>query len=190
MASFPPDQFDEIPTDLARVGAHRAPARRGLGWLRFGWAALATVVLVVAGLFGLSLLNPAFKLDLPFAGGASQSAAPSLSATPTAEPVTDPTKVDPKLGLSISVLNGSSTDGLQDKAGDAIKAAGWPDPVRANSTTRTEKTTTVYYSTSDFEGIARGLVVLLGVGTIQLTDRYPGAPITIVVGDDYAKVAH
>ena len=65
MASFPPDQFDEIPTDLARVGAHRAPPKRGLGWARFGWAALATAVLVIAGLFGLSLLNPEFKLDLP-----------------------------------------------------------------------------------------------------------------------------
>src|SRR5476649_2551082 len=109
MASFPHDQFDEIPTDLARIGAHRAPAKRGLGWVRFGWAALATAVLVVAGLFGLSLLNPA-------------------------------SKVDPKLNLTISVLNGSSTDGLQDKAGDAIKAAGWPDPGRATSTARSEKT--------------------------------------------------
>jgi hypothetical protein len=184
MASFPQDQFDEIPTDLARVGAHRAPAKRGLGWVRFGWAALATAVLVVAGLFGLSLLNPSFKLDLPFAG-ASQSATPSISAAPTVPAVTDPTKVDPKLGLSISVLNGSKTDGQQNKAGDAIKAAGWPDPARANSTTRSEKTTTVYYSSSAFEGIARGMVVLLGVGTIQFSDAYPGAPVTIVLGDDY-----
>lgn len=185
MASFPPDQFDDIPTDLARVGAHRAPARRGLGWIRFGWAVLATAVLVVAGLFGLSLMNPNFKLDLPFAGGPSQSAGPTFSATPTAEAVTDPTKVDPKLNLSISVLNASKSDGAQDKAGDAIKAAGWPDPARANATVRSEKTTVVYYSSSAFEGIARGMVVLLGVGAIQLSDAYPGAPVTIVLGDDY-----
>lgn len=184
MASFPPDQFDDIPSDLVRVGAHRAPAKRGVGWARFGWAALATGVLVVAGLFGLSLLNPDFKLDLPFAG-ASGGPQPSISATPTAEPVTDPTKVDPALHLSISVLNGSKTDGQQDKAGDAIKAAGWPDPARANSTTRSEKTTTIYYSSRDFEGIARGMAVLLGVGTIQFSDAFPGAPVTIVIGDDY-----
>jgi len=185
MASFPPDQFDEIPSDLARVGAHRAPPKRGLGWVRLGWAALATAVLIVAGLFGLSLLNPDFKLDLPFAGGSTPSAAPTASSTPAAEAVTDPTKVDPALNLSISVLNGSKTDSQQDKAGDAIKAAGWPDPARANSTTRSEKTTTVYYSSRDFEGIARGMVVLLGVGTVQLSDAYPGAPVTIVIGDDY-----
>jgi hypothetical protein len=184
MASFPPDQFDEIPTDLVRVGAHRAPAKRGRGWVRFGWAALATAALVIAGLFGLSLLNPAFKLELPF-GGSTASATPSISATPTAEAVTDPTTVDPALNLSISVLNGSKTDGQQDKAGDAIKAAGWPDPARANSTTRSAKTTTIYYSSAPFEGIARGMAVLLGVGTIQLSDAFPGAPITIVIGDDY-----
>ncbi|MEP6844135.1 MAG: LytR C-terminal domain-containing protein [Pseudolysinimonas sp.] len=188
MASFPPDEFDEIPTDLARVGAHRAPPKRGLGWARFGWAALATAVLVIAGLFGLSLLNPEFKLDLPF-GGNTPSAQPSISATPAAAAVTDPTKVDPALGLSISVLNGSKKDGQQDKAGDAIKAAGWPDPARAVSTTRAEKTTVVYYSSSAFEGIARGMVVLLGVGTIQLSDAFPGAPVTIVLGDDYIPAA-
>jgi hypothetical protein len=188
MASSSPDQFDEIPADLVRVGAHRAPPKRGLGWARFGWAALATGVLVVAGLFALSLLNPDFKLDLPFAGS-TESAAPSISTTPTAQPVTDPTKVDPKLKLSISVLNGSKTDGQQNKAGDAIKAAGWPDPARANSTTRSEKTTTIYYSSTDFEGIARGMAVLLGVGTVQFSDAFPGAPVTIVIGDDYKPAA-
>ena len=106
MASFPPDQFDEIPTDLARVGAHRAPPRRGLGWARLGWAALATAVLVVAGLFGLSLLNPDFKLDLPFAGGTSPSATPSASATATAPAVTDPTKVQ-RISSAFKTANGA-----------------------------------------------------------------------------------
>src|SRR3954464_5271866 len=150
MASFPPDQFDEIPTDLARVGAHRAPPRRGLGWVRFGWATLATAVLLAAGLFRPSVLYPDFKLGLPFAGGSSPSAAPSASSTPTAEAVTDPKTVDPKLNLSISVLNASKTDGHEDKEGDAIRAAGWPDPARNSATVRPEKTTTVYYSSRDF----------------------------------------
>jgi len=184
MASFPPDQFDELPADLARVGAHRAPARAGRGWIRFGWAALATVVLIVGGLFGLSRLNPDFKLDLPF-GGATASATPTPTPSKTAEAVTDPTKVDPKLNLSLSVLNGSATDGLQDKAGDAIKAAGWPDPARADASTRTEKATVIYYKSADYEGVARGLAKLLGVGTVQLSDAFLGAPVTIVLGSDY-----
>ena len=31
---------------------------------------------------------------------------------------------------------------------------------------------------------------ILGVGTIEFSDAFPGAPVTIVVGDDYAAVAH
>ncbi len=186
MATFPPDQFDELPDDLTRIGAHRAPARRGRGWVRFAWAALATGVLVVGGLFGLSRVNPNIAFNLPALGAASASATPTVSATPTAQAVTDPTKVDPALNLSISVLNGSPIDGLQNKAGDAIKAAGWPDPARANSTERTAKTTIIYYRSAQYEGIARGLAVLLGVGAdVQLSDAFLGSPVTIVLGSDY-----
>lgn len=187
MAKFPPDQFDELPTDLVRVGAHRAPPRRGRGWIRFAWAALATGVLVVAGLFGLSRFDSNFTFALPdFGGAASASATPSVSTVPTAAAITDPASVPASLSLSISVLNGSPTNGLQDKAGDAIKAAGWPDPARANSTERTEKTTVIYYRSAEYEGIARGLAALLGVGAdVQLSDAFLGAPITIVLGSDY-----
>jgi hypothetical protein len=187
MASFPPDQFDDLPSNLTRVGAHRAPARRGRGWIRFAWAALATGILIVAGLYGLSRVNPNIAFTLPVLGSTpSASAAPSASSTPTAEPVTDPSKVDPALKLSISVFNGSSVEGLQDKAGDAIKAAGWPDPARANSTDRTAKTTVIYYRSAEYEGVARGLAALLGVGAdVQLSDAYLGAPVTIVLGSDY-----
>jgi hypothetical protein len=186
MASFSPDQFDELPADLARVGAHRAPPRRGRGWIRFAWAALATGLLVVGGLVGLSSFDSHFRLALPNFGGATASASPTPSATPTAEPITNPASVPASLKLSISVLNGSPTDGLQDKAGDAIKAAGWPDPARANSTTRAEKTTVIYYRSAEYEGVARGLAALLGVGVdVQLSDAFLGAPVTIVLGSDY-----
>ena len=186
MANFPHDPFDDLPADLARVGAHRAPPRRGRGWIRFAWAALATGVLVAGGLFGLSRFDTHFKLGLPNLGGSTATAAPSASTTPTAQPITNPSSVPASLKLTISVLNGTSTDGLQNKAGDAIKAAGWPDPARANSTTRTEKTTVIYYSSAEYEGVARGLAALLGVGAdVQLTDAFPGAPVTIVLGADY-----
>jgi hypothetical protein len=186
MASFPPDQFDELPEDLSRVGAHRAPPRRGRGWIRFAWAALATGVLVAAGLFGLSRLDPTLSIHFP-GPTASASATPGVSNTPTAEAITDPKKAPAGLPLAISVLNGSSTDGLQDKAGDVIKAAGWPNPGRALSTDRSQKTTVIYYSSAAYEGVARGLAVLLGVGAnVRLSDAFPGAQVTIVLGQDYA----
>ena len=190
MANFPQDQFDEVPTELKRVGAHRAPRPRGRGAIAFAWAALATGVLVVAGLYGLSRLDPNFTLALPDFGGTGNgdpAATPSTSASAVAA-VTDPATVDPALGLTISVFNGSATDGLQNTAGDAILAAGWPDPARATADQRDEETTVVYYRSAEFEGIARGLAQLLGVGTVQLSDAFLGAPVTIVVGADYATL--
>lgn len=189
MANFPPDQFDQVPRELKRVGAHRAPRPKGRGAVAFAWAALATGILVVGGLYGLSRVNPDISFDLPNFGGDGGSISTPTSSASSVPPVTDPSTVPPELGLSISVLNGSSTDGLQNTAGDAIKAAGWPDPVRAPSTTTDEETTVIYYRTAEFEGIALGLSQLLGVGTIQLSDNFPGAPVTIVVGADYATVA-
>ena len=103
--------------------------------------------------------------------------------------MTDPTTVPPELGLTISVFNASPANGLQNTAADAILAAGWPDPARATADQRDEETTVIYYRSTEFEGIALGLAQLLGVGTIQLSDAFLGAPVTIVVGADYATLA-
>jgi hypothetical protein len=188
MANFPPDRFDQVPAELKRVGAHRVPAKRGRGWIAFAWAALATGVLVIAGLYGLSRVNPDIAFELPTFGGGSQPDASPSPTTSTVPPVTDPTTVDPALGLTLSILNASSVDGLQNTAGDAILAAGWPDPSRNTATAHDITETVVYYSSAEFEGIARGLAQLLGFDKVQLTDNYPGAPVTIVLGQDYATL--
>lgn len=186
MANFPPDRYDEVPADLKRVGAHRSPRRRGRGAIAFAWAALATGLLVVGGLYGLSRVNPDISFELPnFGGGADPVSSPSPSASIVA-PVTDPTTVPKKLKLSISILNATSTNNLENIAGDAIKNAKWPNPSRNPSSTTDFPITTIYYSTADYEGIARGLLQLLGVdGKVALTDKYAN-PITIVLGADYA----
>ena len=187
MASFPRDQFDDVPDADGRVGAHRAPRRPGRGWIGFAWAALATGVLVLVGLFVLSRLDASFQLALP--GGPAVSGAPGAteSAGPTQPPITDPKAVPSDLAanLTISVLNGTATDDLDDKAGDAIKNAGWPDPARADSSSRSEKVTVVYYSDAQYEGVARGIAKLLGATQVQLTDAFPGATVTVVLGADY-----
>ena len=90
MASHTPDRFDRLPADLERVGAHRSTQKQGRGWVGFAWAALATGILVVGGLFGLSVLGNV-DLGLPtFGGGAGETPTPSATPTPTAAPLTDP----------------------------------------------------------------------------------------------------
>jgi hypothetical protein len=192
MASTPRDRFDDIPDDLVRVGAHRSPAKRGRGWVGFAWAALATGVLVVGGLYGLSRVNPAISFELPELG-ADGGGLPA--ATPTPEPevaaVTDPASVDPALELSISVLNASPTDKQQDVAVAQITQAGWPQPVGALAGARDQEVTRIYYNGAKYEGIARGLAELLGIdpANIDNSDFYLGAPVTIVLGADYTPPA-
>ncbi|MDH6180140.1 hypothetical protein M2152_000322 [Microbacteriaceae bacterium SG_E_30_P1] len=191
MASFPPDRFDNVPADLSRVGAHRAPARRGRGWIAFAWAALATGVLVFGGLFGISRF-----LDIDLGLGlapVAETPTPTPTPTPTMDAVTDPSAIDPARGFTITVLNGTNEVGLQNTIGDQLAAAGWPIGTRANAQAAdVVDETIVYYRIPEDEGIARGLVAALGVGDVRLVppETFPGADITIVLGaDDEQPVA-
>jgi hypothetical protein len=190
MATLPRDQFDDIPEDLHRVGAHRAPAKKGRGWLAFLWAVLATVILVAGGLFVLSRVT---DFSLPFFPE-QQTPTPTPTPVITAEPVTDPvtwSTENPELwaALTVSVLNGTPTQGLANVAGDQLAAASWPDPARANASARDEETTIVYYSSEEYEGVARGMAQLLGVTEVELSEAFPGATVTIVLGADYVPPA-
>jgi len=189
MASFPRDQFDDLPNDVDRVGAHRTPRKRGRGWVAFGWAVLATAVLVVAGLFALSMFDSRFELPL----FPEQTETPTETPTviETAEPVTDPASLDPAFlqGITISVLNGTATEGLSNQAADQIAAAGWPDPSRASASATDETVTYVYYPTAEYEGVARGIAQLIGAADVRMSDAFPTATITVVLGADYAPPA-
>lgn len=176
MARSPQDQFDDLPADLARVGAHRAPPRPGRGWITFAWAALASGLLVVAASLGLNYLRDANLLG----------AAPTTSLTPsaivTADPVLDPTTIDPARAISITILNGTTTVDLEDVAKAALP--GWPVGATLVATNRAEPTTIIYYGDPANEDVSRGLVIALGVGEIRESTAFT-APITIVLGADY-----
>lgn len=191
MASTPRDRFDDIPDDLVRVGAHRLPPKRGGGWVMFAWAALATGALVVGGLYGLSRVNPSISFDLPDLGGGVAEPGASVTPEPEVTPITDPALVDPALALTISVLNGSPTDGIQQVAADQIELAGWVKPSAAVAGARDEEFTVIYYNGAQYEPVALGLAELLGIdpANIRNSDFYLGAPVTIVLGADYVPPA-
>ena len=188
MATHPHDRFDDIPDELLRVGAHRAPAKKGRGWIGFGWAVLATVVLTAGGLVGLAAINNNINFDLPFLQGGS-TAAPTSTPTPT--PAVEP-KLDPDVALTI--LNGTPTPGLATQVGDALVAQGWKGAAegigsRANAATRDLAKTVVYYSEPNYESAARGIVLALKTGEIRLSSDYPASAITIVIGSDYKPIS-
>ncbi|MEO6941541.1 MAG: LytR C-terminal domain-containing protein [Terrimesophilobacter sp.] len=176
MANFPKDRFDDLPSDVQRVGAHRGPKPKGSGWIGFAWAVVATVVLTAGGLFGLAAINNNINFNF----------------FPNPQPVVDtptPTPtLDPKVPLTI--LNGTATVGLSNQVGDALVAKGWDGAKvgvgsRANASSNSIGATVVYYTDPSLEGAARGLVLALGVGDIRLSTDFPGSQITIVIGSDY-----
>jgi hypothetical protein len=177
MAKYPRDQFDDLPVDLARVGAHRAPPKAARGWITFAWAALFTGIFVIGGIAALNAYR-----GLSFLGEA-----PPVSATPsaevTAEPILDPALIAPERAITITILNGTTTIGLENVAGDSL--VGWPVGARLIASNRTEEKTIVYYSNPADEDVARGVVVALGVGEVRESNAYPGAPVTVVIGADY-----
>ncbi|MGX5682646.1 LytR C-terminal domain-containing protein [Schumannella luteola] len=183
MASYPKDRFDELPSDLQRVGAHRGPRPRGRGWIIVAWSALATGLLVFGGLFGISkFLNIDLEIGLfPVA----ETPTPTPTPTPTADPI-EPGALDPARNITITVLNGTPIVGLQNTVGQQLAALGWPVLTTANASASDIEKTYVYYSDPANEDVARGLVVSMGKGDIRLVsaETFPGAPITIVLGAD------
>jgi hypothetical protein len=175
---YPKDRFDTIPDDLRRIGAHRTPRPRGRGWIGFGWAALATVVLIGLGVFGLSLVNGSISF---------KGASPSISATPTSTPTpTIVPTVDPN--LSVFVLNGTTTSGLANSVGDKLVAAGWKVDSRANASETDLTKTIIYYSDAKNQAAALGLAQSLPGASVAETQDYvaTGADLTVVVGSDNA----
>lgn len=191
MAEYTPDRFDEIPDALGRVGAHRAPPSRGRGWVAFSWAALVSGVLVVGGLYGLSLISDRVNFELPGLGTAEPMPTPTEtpSAPPSIDPITDPALAELPAGFVITVLNGTEVDGLGTTARDLLAAPGWPVGTVTSAAQTDIVETVVYYNDPTLEGVAAGMAVLLGAGVIELSDAFPGAPVTVVLGADFAAIA-
>lgn len=175
MATFPKDRFDEVPDDLLRRGAHRAPHKRTRGWIGLLWAVIATVLLIALGLTVLSLITN--REEEP------PAPTPSVSTAPTASP-----KLDPNVPLTI--LNGTPVPELANQVGDKLVKEGWKGAVegvgsRLSASSRDVKKTVVFYSDPANESAARALIASLGTGQVRLSNDYPASPITILLGADY-----
>ncbi|WP_209561526.1 LytR C-terminal domain-containing protein [Frigoribacterium sp. PvP032] len=204
MAKHPRDRFDEVPADLDRVGAHRAEARRGRGWVVFAWCALAVGVLVGSGVVYLGVANDSFQFVSPTSDATSEAgsgtpsdgsgddagdAATDDTAAPTtpAETVApaDPDSVDPDV-TTITVLNGTTTSGLAGRASLALAETGWTVAGQGNAD-GTVTTTIVYYADEADEAVALGVARDLGTTAVELSDAFPDSSVTVVLGADYAS---
>jgi len=191
MATFPKDQFDTLPEDLTRTGAHRAPKKKGGGWLGFLAAIVASALLVVGGLYAISTINDSIKFTIPGLSSAEDTeVTPTVSATPTMEPLLNAKDLDKKRKITITVLNGTEVSKLQEKAGKRLTKLKWPVKSTTTAADTSIEDTVIYYSNPDDEDVARGLAIALGVGKIRESTAFLGAPINIVLGTDYAALVN
>ncbi len=176
---FEHDQFDDVVITGERRGAHRAPRRKGAGWIAFAWAALATGILVVAGVGTLIVTSSSISLKDFESIFAVEQPTPTPTAKATAEPTLDPASL-------VNVLNATGTQGVATAVGDQLAAEGWTIGAKSNASQSVEETV-VYYINPSFEGAARGVIKSLGYGTVKLSDKYveSSAQLTLVVGQDY-----
>lgn len=174
------DSFDAVPAQTARQGTHRAPVAPRSGWFTFGWAALATGVLVGLGLLGLFAINNGIQFtDVIRPPGAAQ---PEPTPEPSIEPITDPS-------LSVTVLNGTDVTGLATRVGEAMREEGWSVGTFSNASDNTVEVTTVYFGNPAHEAAALGLAQALGGVPIELSADFPGADLTVVLGADHPEAA-
>jgi hypothetical protein len=174
--TYPRDRFDDLPADSGRVGAHRAENPHMRGWVVFLWAAIATIVLVAAGIFGTLIVSGRIVLF--------PTPEPSVTAAPTVTPVVDPS-------YTVVVLNATGVDGQGTSLKDAIVSAGWSaDSINVSDASSTYPTTTVYYAQPEDAPAAAGLAKVIGGAAVEQSDRYqpPGDPeakqLAVVMGTD------
>lgn len=185
--TFPKDRFDHLPRKLDRVGAHRAPGKKGRRWIAFWWALAATILLIALGIVGLFFLNDRLSFDV--SGPPTGTAAPTETGTPTptetaAAPTIEPT-VDPS--LSVTVLNGTPAIGVAGGVRELLTSAGWTVGSIGDADSQEVPTTIVYYADPALEGAARGVAGSLPGSDILLSNNFAesGAALTVIVGNDY-----
>ncbi len=177
-SSFPRDRFDDLPEDGGRIGAHRAEQPHMHGWTLFFWAAGATVVLTIVGVFATMVLSGRIEL--------APEAEPTVVATPvpTVEPVVDTT-------YQVLILNATPKEGLATQTKDVVLGAGWSssDVTAGEAGSQDFAETTVYYVDPADEAAALGLAQVVGGARVEQSDVYQAAvegtsQLTVVLGLD------
>ena len=143
----------------------------------FLWALIATIVLILVGIFGTLLASGRIVLFPE----------PTPTPTPTVE-----VEAVVDTSYDVVILNATPEQGLATQLKSTVVAAGWADDMVQPSEAGSDDfpTTTVFYATPEAEAAAKGLADVIGGAEIELSDVYvlgddPEAKqLTIVIGLD------
>lgn len=123
------------------------------------WALVATIVLILIGIFGSLIASGRITLF--------PAASPTATAAPEVTPVVD-------TSYALTVLNATGEDGLATAMKDQLVQAGWSaDNVLASQASSSDfAETTVYYSFASDEAAALGVADLIGGANVELNETY------------------
>jgi len=184
MSNYPKDRFDDLPEDLDRRGAHRAPRSRGAKIASWLWGLAAVAVLVTLGLIGMSGVDNIVS-DRP-----TEEAQPTESAQPSDQQGQVPQEAEPQVdpNLTVDVYNGAGVQGAASTTAEKLSAAGWTTGELADADSQDNATTVVFYADAANEGAARKIVQDLGGGEIKLDpSQVEAGRIKVIVGTDVVQ---
>lgn len=182
MSNYPKDRFDDLPVDLDRRGAHRAPRSRAAKLASFLWGLAAVAVLVIIGLVAMNIID---NVVSGRAGGEQPAASETNGATPSASP-TPTSAVDPNIG--VTVLNGTDIGKVATNFSAKLKEKGWTIAATDGADSSNYKTTKVYYPNEGTKAAAEQIVADIGGGAAEMSADIAGeGQIVVVIGYDLAS---
>lgn len=171
-----PDSFDK-PKKGRRVGAHRAGRGAGAGWMRALWIIIATAVLTALGIIFV-VIGPE-NILFPKGTDQAQEATKSTEATVKAKVSAETT---------VTVLNGTTTEGLGQTVADVITSKKYGTVVFVgDAADQTATISAVFYHDPADEAYAKGLGEKLGGIFYYERAEYEsfGTQLVVLIGSDY-----
>jgi hypothetical protein len=186
-----PDRFDDIAPESGYIGLRRLRRRRAFWVLPTAVLAGSSLLIIALGLWWVDREGDSLDFEAPDPPTVQPEPGPEPKPEPepepepdTVEPIINPTP-EQAADLTVSVLNGTLTQGLAAGAGERLVAQGWPVQTLANAETSDIQESYVAYRRDDDEAFALGAAQILGIDQVRQTDRTFGAKVVVVLGSDY-----
>lgn len=199
---YPEDEFDQPDPELRQpVGVHR---ERPPAWR--SWAPLIAVIVIVPLLAwgAVSLLGATSgrsgsteAASAAATGEATQAAQADAAATEAAAPATQEAAPSPStstadadLTTGITVINGTTTQGLAARTGDRLTNVGYTGVAVQGGIYEQSSpaTTTLYYAAPENEATARAVAQTLGIANVvESADFAQSNPLVLVLRSDFTE---
>lgn len=199
---YPKDEFDRAGEDMP-VGMHRPQPSKWKSVLPF----LLVLVLAILLGWGASHFLTSRGVITQESGGATTSqSGPAQSGEATEEPSTEPSQsgeaseepeetssptpsetesAAPEIdhNVSISVLNGTGTQGYAAQQAALLNEAGFGGTAAANADGWATTVSTVYYADPDLQATAEEVARVLGITSVETTDQADlvGSDVVVVL---------